>query len=277
MTRLQDTPFEAYFLDGTKGPLFGLYFPAVGAPRGKVLCIPPFSEESNRCRVMLGMGARALAQRGYSTLLLDLYGTGDSEGQFEQADWRTWLDDVRSGVDWLDQQPGPLTLWGTRLGAILAADAARSLGERAERLLLWQPVSNGKQMFTQYLRLRVANSLEASGRQETTKELRERLAAGESLEIGGYYISPQMAADLDAAQLPQDLSLPGVRIDWLERVDEGKSELGFASAKLIAGWREQGMDAHGHPFNGPPFWQLHERFLAPQLVELSCRLMEQGA
>jgi len=274
MDSLQDTPFEAHFLDGSRGRLFALYFPAMGKARGKVLCIPPFTEESNRCRVMLGMGARALAQCGYSTLLLDLYGTGDSQGEFEQADWAGWLDDVHSGVQWLADKPGPLTLWGTRLGALLATDAAQVLAGQVSRLLFWQPVSKGKQMFTQYLRLRVANSMEMYGKQETTHELRAKLAAGEALEVGGYYISPRMGADLDAVGLPVQFYPLGVRVDWLERVDEGKTELAVASKKLLGGWQAQGCDVHGHPFTGPPFWQLHERFLAPQLVDLTCRVME---
>jgi exosortase A-associated hydrolase 2 len=274
MAALQDTPFEAHFLEGGRGRLFALYFPAMGEARGKILCVPPFTEESNRCRVMLGMGARALAQQGYATLLLDLYGTGDSEGEFEQADWAGWLEDVRSGVQWLSDKPGPLTLWGTRLGAVLATDAAQALPGQVARLLFWQPVSKGKQMFTQYLRLRVANSLEAHGRQETTNELRAKLAGGEALEVGGYYIAPRLAADLDAVGLPAEPDLPGVRIDWLERVDEGKTELAIASKKLLDSWQAQGCEGHGHPFTGPPFWQLHERFLAPQLVDLTCRVME---
>lgn len=274
MDALQDTPFEACFLEGSAGRLFGLCFPAVGEPRGKLLCIPPFTEESNRCRVMLGMAARALAQRGFTTLIIDLYGTGNSEGVFEEATWDTWLRDIHKGVDWLADRAGPLTLWGTRLGALLACEAAPALQGQVHRLMFWQPVSNARQMFTQYLRLRVANSQQAGGRQETTKELRQRLQDGETLEVGGYYITPGLAASLDAAEMKRDPGFDAIRVDWLERVDEGKSELLLPSRKLLDAWRESGVEASGHAFEGPPFWQLHERFLAPRLVDLSCELME---
>ena len=268
MATLEDTPFEAFFLEGARGRLFGLHFPATGEPRGKLLCIPPFTEESNRCRVMLGMAARALAHAGWSTLLLDPFGCGDSEGDFEEADWQTWQSDIDTGIDWLQDRPGELALWGTRLGAVMVFEAAQRRLKIVDRLLLWQPVVSGKQMFTQYLRLRIASSRELHGRQETTKELRERLAAGETLEVGGYYISPTLAADLDRVALPSSPDLPhDLLIDWLERVDDDKTELAMGSRRMIAGWQEQGIDIRPCPFHGPPFWQLHERFLAPELVD----------
>lgn len=274
MEALRDIPFEASFLQGSAGRLFGLCFPAIGEPRGKLLCIPPFTEESNRCRVMQGLAARALAQRGFTTLIVDLYGTGNSEGVFEEATWDIWLSDVRSGVEWLADRPGPLTLWGTRLGALLAAEAVPALQGKIQRLLFWQPVSNARQMFTQYLRLRVANSQQAGGRQETTKELRQLLQQGQTLEVAGYYITPDMASSLDAVEMRANPGFDEVRVDWLERVDDGKSELSMPSRKLLEGWRALGLEATGHPFEGPPFWQLHERFLAPRLVDLTCGLME---
>lgn len=268
MAALEDTPFEAFFLEGAKGRLFGLHFPATSGPRGKLLCIPPFTEESNRCRVMLGMAARALAHTGWSTLLLDPFGCGDSDGDFEEADWQTWQSDIDTGIGWLQNRPGELALWGTRLGAVMVFEAAQRRSKIVDRLLLWQPVVSGKQMFTQYLRLRIASSRELHGRQETTKELRERLAAGETLEVGGYYISPRLAADLDHVALPSAPDLPpDLRIDWLERVDDDKTELAMGSRRMVAGWQEQGIDVRPCPFHGPPFWQLHERFLAPELVD----------
>ncbi len=277
MNALVDTPFEACFLEGVRGRLFGLYFPAIGKTEGKLLCIPPFAEESNRCRVMLGQAARALAQAGWATLILDPYGCGDSEGAFEQADWSGWQADIDTGIEWLGELPGALGLWGTRLAALQVMQAAQRHRESVARVLLWQPVINGKQMFTQYLRLRVASSLEAFGRQESTKELRERLEQGETLEIGGYYITPTLAAAIDHAGLPEPSALSGLRVDWLERVDEGKNQLGMGSRKCIDAWQKAGLDTRPVAFNGPPFWQLHERFLAPELVDKTLAALTQDA
>ena len=53
---------------------------------------------------------------------------------------------------WLaERDTGPLTLWGLRLGALLALDAATLIEPR--RLLLWQPYLSGRTSINQFLRL----------------------------------------------------------------------------------------------------------------------------
>ena len=272
--KLEDVPFEAHFLEGKKGRLFGLFFPALGDTKGKLLCVPPFTEEANRCRVMIGMAARRLAVQGYAVLVLDLFGTGDSQGEFEQADWETWLEDIAIGMDWLADKPGRLFLWGVRLGAILALQAVERSRQHVSRVIFWQPVISGKQMFTQFLRLRVANSKEQHGRQETTEQLRQLLASGETLEIGGYYLTSQLAAALDAALLPDGPLPEGLHVDWLERVQTAETPVSMASQRWVSTWQEQGKSIAVHAFTGPQFWQLHDRFLAPDLLEKTTQALQ---
>jgi hypothetical protein len=73
MTNLEYLPFEPFFLQGSKGPLFCVYFPPVATDRGNILFIPPFADEMNRSRSMVAMQARAFAAKGFGTLLIDLY------------------------------------------------------------------------------------------------------------------------------------------------------------------------------------------------------------
>ena len=77
---------EALFLPAEPGFRFGLYFPPCSTqPRGGVLYCPPFAEEMNKSRRMAALQARAFAKAGYGVLLLDLYGCGDSSGDFSDA------------------------------------------------------------------------------------------------------------------------------------------------------------------------------------------------
>ena len=120
-------PVEPLFLVGSAGPLFAVYHaPAPTGPAvGGLIYLPPFAEEMNRSRRMAALQARSLAASGIGVLLLDLYGTGDSGGEFAAARWRIWLDDVATAADWLVARlPGPLGLLGLRLGGMLAAAAA---------------------------------------------------------------------------------------------------------------------------------------------------------
>ena len=79
-----NTP-EPFFLDRASGSLFAIHHRAGAAPCGTVLFIPPFAEEMNRARRMVALQARDLAAAGWDVLQLDLFGTGDSQGDFGDA------------------------------------------------------------------------------------------------------------------------------------------------------------------------------------------------
>ena len=80
-------------------------------------------------------------------LEIDLLGCGDSSGDFADASWERWVDEVKVACDWLRQRrEGEFWLWGLRTGGLLAAAVADSLSFPVN-LLLWQPVISGKHIF----------------------------------------------------------------------------------------------------------------------------------
>ena len=192
------TPF---FLPGTAGKLFCVYHER--APdtdeRGDLVFVPPFAEEANQSRHTVVQMARSLARRGWGVLLLDLFGTGDSEGLFEECRWEIWRQDLMTAHAWLrDRGRNAVGLWGLRLGALLAADTAASHPGLFSRLVLWQPVTSGKSYLNQFLRIRTVGALiHGSGSRETTGQLRRRLASGESIGVAGYTLAPALAQELE--------------------------------------------------------------------------------
>ena len=113
---------KAFFLPRTgepaSGQLFCLYHPPQGDCRGAVLYVPPFAEEMNRARRIAAQQARALAALGYGVLQPDLGGTGDSSGDFGEARWDSWKDDLAACCAWLGERIAqPPVLWCLRLGA----------------------------------------------------------------------------------------------------------------------------------------------------------------
>jgi exosortase A-associated hydrolase 2 len=186
---------QPFFLEGGLGPLFCLLFaPAPNMlPRGTILYLPPFAEEANRSRRMAVLQAGRLAARGWAVLLLDPFGTGDSAGEFREARWDQWLADAGRAANWLAAcwPDRPITLWGLRLGALLAADLAARETNRFSRLLFWQPLLRGDRFITQFLRLRTAAAMTV-GEKESSEDLRARLADDEILEVAGYELAPDL-------------------------------------------------------------------------------------
>ncbi len=268
--------FAPLFLEGAKGPLFSIYHrvPEGVSPRGALLFAPPFAEEMNRSRRMVAEQAKRFAALGFHVLRPDLYGTGDSAGNFAEAGWDVWLGDLRLARLWLQEKSGfDVTLWGLRTGCLLASEAIQS-GEGVDGLLLWQPVANGQVFLTQFLRLKIAAAManQEPATQEkgpSTKALRQGLLDGESLEVAGYEISPDLARGLDASRLAKSAPPAGSDVVWLEAAQEAEAPLSPASQAVVKAWQQAGSSVRATTVAGPSFWAIEETTLVPAFWQAS--------
>ncbi len=169
----------------------------------RVLVVPPFAEELNKCRRLLALCTQTLAAAGAEVWWPDLSGTGDSAGEFADACWSHWLDELcHFDLALALAAPAAVPAYlAVRSGALLLAAASSRLRdfERAQ-VLLWQPALEGGRYLQQFLRLRVMAS-RLRGRDESLPSLMTRLAQGELLEVGGYGLRAQLTDGLAAAQV----------------------------------------------------------------------------
>jgi exosortase A-associated hydrolase 2 len=249
-----------------------------------VLCVSPFAEEMNRSRRMWTLLAQALGARGVTVLIPDLFGTGESDGDFADARWELWLEDLRAV--WrsaLADGAAQLSLVGVRLGALLALDFARRLrADKAEaqlqRIILWQPVLHGEQFATQFLRLKLAAGMRRTDRPpETTASLRERLASGEGLEVAGYELSGELVASLDELRLTTLLDGMSCPIDWFELSTSEPPQLTAASRRELAALAGDGRAIEARVLRGEPFWSLQEITVVPELADATARVIAGAA
>jgi exosortase A-associated hydrolase 2 len=261
------------FLEGERGRIFALHFYPGSAPRAHLVFLPPFCEEMNRCRHLVADQANRFAAAGYSCLILDPYGTGDSEGELADASWEGWRADALTAVRWCQEGcASPVVLWGLRLGALLALDMAATYAGQFAKLLLWQPVTNGKTYLTQILRTRIAYLTGNGLPPETTEEMRLALQRGEHIEVAGYVLGGRLVGDIDGMTATSFASLSGTDIQWLQqssRTDEAPSA---AVQKVVDQLVVQGNTVAVIPFQSPPLWQLSERADCSQLLEKTSAL-----
>lgn len=273
MTSLNsDISLEAGFIEGESGRLFYVLHPSsMQSPRGCVLFVPPFAEEMNKARRMVALQARRLVGAGYAVLIPDLFGCGDSDGDFAQATWQGWCADVTRCADWLRQRgfPAPI-LWGLRAGCLLITDVLNRHSLEASGCLFWQPVINGELYLNQFLRLRTAADM-LSGQRNTLAELRQCLARGEMLDVAGYELSPKLFNGLSAARLTAQTNLA---TRWVDICIDLASDLALPTAKIIDEWRGQGIDIQVERVAGEPFWATQEIIELPPLIDITDRLIE---
>jgi len=247
--------------------------PPSALPRALIVYAHPFAEEMNKSRRMAALQSRALAAAGYAVLQIDLLGCGDSEGDFGDATWSGWVDDVVSACAWLRRQHGaegrpahamPLWIWGLRVGCLLATQAALQTRDVAG-LLLWQPTVSGKTALQQFLRLKTAAEMLSGQARGSTAELRQRLLGGESVDVAGYTVAPALASGMEAAALQPPVS--PTQIIWLEQASGENASLSPASALAVQRWQQSGCTVHTHAVVGPAFWQTTEIEDAPAWIE----------
>jgi exosortase A-associated hydrolase 2 len=258
---------EAFFLDGEQGRIFCLRNrDQQVAPRSAALLLPPFGDEMNKSRHVLTQLVNVLGCTGHDVIMPDLYGTGDSEGDFGDASISAWHQDIEN-VMGLFSSEVPLHVIGLRFGALLATDIA-SDKPRIVALTLIHPIIDGAQQLTQLLRLRTAGNLSASRDKETLQGLRQRLVEGESLEIAGYSISSRLATQLADLRLRDYRPAEDIRVNWLEIAAGQGQALAPAGGKLYQRWEAEGARVTARVLSCPQFWATQEIAQCPELVSM---------
>lgn len=185
--------------------LFGVYFPPAGAAlhRTAVLLCAPFGPEATRSHRIYRVFAERLAKAGFATLRFDYFGTGDSDGAFEQGSLAGWCDDIASAHAELIARSGSraAAIVGLRLGASLAMVAAARCEPRPARVVAWDPIVDGAAYLAE---------LAAAHRAFLQRDfglgwlaVRARVAAAEPIldEALGFPLTPALRAELAAFDL----------------------------------------------------------------------------
>lgn len=255
---------DAFFLPTRSGSLFCLYHAPQGSVRrGQVLHLHPFAEELNTCRRISAQFARALAAAGYAVLQFDLHGCGDSEGDFGDATWATWLNNAHEALAELTRRAGeateatPLWLWGVRSGALLSVDILRDMTAPCH-VLWWQPVVSGQQVLQQWLRLDAAKDWlnKDKERTETTPSLSERLKHGQDVHVGGYRITPELARELNTLRLmpaSANTNQHGKLVTMEISASPSTPSPGITRQTQI--WQDHGWHPHLESVTCSSFWQ----------------------
>ncbi|TDK65655.1 hydrolase 2, exosortase A system-associated [Sapientia aquatica] len=243
-----------FFLALESGQRFCLYHPAASTRSSSdcVLHIHAFAEEMNKCRRSAALLARKLANEGIAVLQIDLLGCGDSSGEFADADWTIWQQDLLAAMQYLRQRhEGKLHLWADRLGTLLAAELITTHNAQIDQILLSQPVFDGDQYIHQLQRSLVARAM--LNPQGSDAALVTKLHT----EIAGYELSDALIHAIRNLSISNN-ALAARQIHWIEIVKQLPATLPPARQKVFDQWREIGNPIQLHCVQGEPFWQTPE-------------------
>ncbi len=234
--------------------------------KNAILILPPFAEEMNKTRHLISALMQQLTAAGCNCFMLDNFGTGDSEGDLDQASVDIWRNDIQQLIKLLQQQGYQrLSIIAIRFGALQLFDLLNNTELSLQHIVLWQPIFEVKKFWQQFARIKVAEAM-ASGNKISQKELEQQLLQGDTLEIAGYPISPEFYQSLlnIKASIPSQLS--ECKLSWFET-----SQLDNTAApvqKMLQQLQQQG-DLNFVQLKDEPYWQTIELANADKLISLT--------
>jgi pimeloyl-ACP methyl ester carboxylesterase len=123
-----------------------LHIPQTAGAGSWVVTVHGFADTKVEHHRMFVKIARRLAKNGIGVLRIDLVGSGDSEGDFEDMTVSGEISQTLAVIDWLRGQPelkvSKVGLLGFSLGGLIASYVAVR-AEGVKTLALWAPVSDG--------------------------------------------------------------------------------------------------------------------------------------
>ena len=220
------------------------------------LFLQPFGEERKCAHRLLVRLARVGAETGLAAFCFDYSGSGESTGNHSDATLQRWLSDACAALDTARRAVpnASQTVLGARLGANLAVRLAAV--REVDRLVLLEPLLTGADYLRDLQRrqqIKAVMSEENAAASDSTASW----DAGDSVDFGGFEVSAELATELRALALTDDLAtLPATCRVLLTRVSGARRFPPSWQAAVDALARFP--DSEARMIRDKPFWGQHE-------------------
>ena len=120
-------------------PLVGVLERPSAEPGPLVIVLHGFTSAKDRTHTLAA--CEAMREAGFATLRFDLYGHGESGGEFRKHTLHKWISNTLAVMDWAERQDFVTELWlsGHSQGGLTAALAAGKVPDRVRGLILRAP------------------------------------------------------------------------------------------------------------------------------------------
>lgn len=175
-----------------------------------ILIIQPFAEEQVIMQRALYNLANDLSAKDIPVCRIDLFGQGDSDGDFNNANITEWNTNILDAINSFKKtyHLTEIILCGIRFGGTLAMSLANDVSNDLHRLILIDPIINGQQYIESVLRTNLTYQMVTYGEIHDTRDiLIDRLRSGESINIDGYLISGELFCqifDIDLTKITHE-------------------------------------------------------------------------
>lgn len=245
---------KSFFLKSPSGKHLAAsaVWPSSGKVSGLLLVVPPLLEERKALLPPLTEFTRMVADElSVASLRIDFSGTGDSEGNLQEASFAEWTGELLFAADLLGRAAGegsgpvPMALLGVRTGAMAALEASQKLAGSLS-LLLWDPVTGGDSV-KQWLQRRMVNDMIAYGKAKVSRtDLIASLESGGCVDLDGFAFPGALYSELEKAGYPKSFKLrthvlaTGRPLPSLQAWAGGNESVSLSELKLPPYWNSVG-------------------------------------
>ncbi|SNY51648.1 exosortase A system-associated hydrolase 2 [Arsukibacterium tuosuense] len=256
---------------------FNFLLSSKGEANKALIILPPFADEMNKSRHIICKFIGLATRRGYSCYLMDHFGTGDSEGDLNDADLALWQADLVLLIEQLAAAGyKQVSFLAIRFGALQLFDLLNknSIALPVEQVLLWQPFFELKKFWQQFFRIKIAEQM-ALGEKLSQQQLEQQLAEGDVVEIAGYPICQSFYSSTQAGdfQVPGCLTGGAAKLSWLEI---SQMAAPGANVQKQLNQLQQTSQVNFQLLGEAPFWNTTELADAEDLLRISAGLLEQN-
>lgn len=220
-----------------------------GATRCVVICssvLSEFAANYHRER-LLGL---ALAESGWGVVRFHYAGEGNSLGPKEHLTLESMAEDARAILAYAsDLGFHRFGLVGTRLGTLVAARTARSLGRVP--LALWEPATDPLRFIKEGQRAQQMSRVAGGDRQDGPTDWRRQLERDGVCDLFGYSLYPPLVESLARADILTELGSEPRPVLVAQFRNRDRSIEGFADALA-----QRGFEVTSHAFGVPEAWWL---------------------
>ena len=258
--------------------LVGMFHAPEGRAAGGYVFCYPFGEERKSAHRAFVHAARAFAAAGFGVLRFDYRGCGDSGGEFHEATVQGWLEDIGSAVAALRSRlgAGQMGLLGLRFGATLAACAAESIAG-VSRLILWEPVLDGRSYFAGDLRKKLIREMMTRGKSAGRRnQLLEELEHGKGeIDLDGYRVTGALYAGVAGLNLAHRVR--AFRGRCLLCQVSHTDKIGAHVVALMECYTKCGASPAMASVVEEPFWSKVDFVGCPKLIKATVRWLHESA
>ena len=192
-----------------------------------VLIVHPFAEEKKSSQKIIVDTARAISEKGYLVLIIDLFACGESEGQFVNVNLGVWKQNIIDSVQFLQDVYGihEIELLGIRLGGFLVTQASQEI-KRIKRLVLIEPIFQTNKYLHKALRQKLIKELHTNGVVKSNRDKLIQMVQEENsfIDFDGYKIGGALVQNMKehdgSTNLPQNIDIAIFNITRKDRVSQ---------------------------------------------------------